>query len=144
MTVLVRKKYRVADLVETCATGRHKSGSADLSVLERYYLPLMNDELDDDAILEYGTHLVPNSVKFAGAWLDAVEKLIARSPHMRTRVRMRPRMSLEALKTESREVSVLLREFMREISEDLRAHFPPDSSVNERLASLVLQLDQAA
>lgn len=141
--LLMRRRYRVADLEETFASGRHTSGFADLNVLERYYIPLMNGQLDDDAILAYGTHLVPGSVKYVGVWLDAVQKLIARNPHMRTRVRLRPTMSLEQAHADNKEVSVLIREFMQELSHGLRDRYPPELSVNVRLTWLVAQLDHS-
>ncbi len=138
-----KTRYRKSDVNRIFESGgRHKSGSADIKVWE-FFLPyLLNNQLEDDAIIELGMHLEETDVKYMGPWVEAMYAAAKRNPKLLEAVRLRPKLNFHRMVSDSRETSRNLRDSMKLVGETLQKHFTPESAcINERLLELIQQLD---
>jgi hypothetical protein len=133
--------YTVADLERVFEQGGHKSGSADMKVLEFFYEPLMRRYLDDDATIAYGMYLELGDIKHAGVWVHAMGDLLNRCPNALKRVRLRPKLSYAGLATMPYELAQAV-DRLRNMTVKLLREEPP-GEVNERLNALVAMLDRS-
>ncbi len=140
-TVACRERYRVRDIHRIFESGVHRSGSADIKVLEFFLKPLVEGRLEDEAVVEYGMHLEQRDVKFIGPWVQAMYVVSKRNPAILKTVRLRPNLQFDNMLAELQVTSKALTWFQHMVGEKLRAEYAAESSTNERLLELVQRLD---
>ena len=136
------KRYTAADIQRIFELGGHKSKSADIKVLEFFLKPLLDDELEPDAVVEYGQHLVRDDARFVGAFVEAMNRVMARDPQYIKKLRLRPDMDFSEVADTHLGAIPAVRGAKEGIADMLRKMYTPeDSGINHRLLCLVRRLD---
>ncbi len=142
----LKQRYTAANIEDVFVGGqRGAGGSADERVLERFFEPLKKGELQDDAIIAYGMHLMhTDNREYVKAWVHAMHDLADRNPQMASQMRLRPRLNYQQLVKDEIEIPRIARHHaLFGVAEVLREIYTPENSENTRLLELIRKLDHA-